>query len=45
MKGFFDYVPGSSYLHRLNPMTKLLLALMICITAFISANHLFLIMR
>ena len=44
MKGFFDYVPGSSYLHRLNPLTKLLLALMICIAAFISANHLFLIM-
>lgn len=44
MKGFFDYVPGSSYLHRLNPLTKLLLALMICIAAFISANHLFLVM-
>ncbi len=44
MKGFLDYIPGSSYLHRLNPLTKLILALMICIAAFISANHIFLVM-
>lgn len=43
MKGFLDYMPGNSFLHRLNPLTKLVLALMICIACFISENHVFLV--
>lgn len=41
MKGFLDYVPGRSFFHQLNPLVKLLLSLMISITAFISESHLF----
>ncbi len=44
MKSFLDYIPGYSFLHRMNPLTKLILALMICIAAFISTNHIFLVM-
>lgn len=40
MKGFLDYIPGNSVIHRLDPRTKLLLALMICIGCF-ACNNLF----
>ncbi len=43
MKGFLDYVPGNSFLHKLNPLTKLVLALMICVACFISENHILLV--
>lgn len=43
MKGFLDYVNGNSILHRLNPITKIILSLGICISAFISDSYLFLI--
>jgi len=43
MKGFLDYVPGKSFLHKLNPLTKLIIALCICISCFISLNHYFLV--
>ncbi len=36
MKGFFDFVPGDSFLHRLNPLTKLLFALALTVSCFIS---------
>lgn len=36
MRGFLDYVPGDSFLHRLNPLTKLLLSLMLCVACFVS---------
>ena len=41
MKISLDYVAGDSVLHRLNPITKLLLALIVCINCFISQNILF----
>lgn len=41
MGGFLDYIPGNSLLHRLNPLTKLLLSLLLCISCFISKNHFF----
>lgn len=41
MGGFLDYVPGNSLLHRLNPLTKLLLSLVLCISCFLSDNHIF----
>lgn len=34
MKGFLDYIPGESVIHRLDPRTKLLLPLMICVGCF-----------
>lgn len=43
MTGFLDYVPGTSFLHRLNPLTKLLLSLILCISCFINDRHLFVI--
>ena len=39
MNSFLDYVPGVSPLHRLNPLTKLGLALVLCISCFISRAH------
>ncbi len=39
MNGFLDYVPGMSLLHRLNPLSKLIISLVFCICSFISVNH------
>lgn len=38
MKGFLDYIPGNSIIHRLDPRTKLLLAFMICVGCFTCGN-------
>jgi len=43
MSGFLDYVPGNSFLHKLNPLTKLILAFLLCVSCFISENHFFVI--
>ncbi|UWG97178.1 energy-coupling factor transporter transmembrane protein EcfT [Dehalobacter sp. DCM] len=43
MSGFLDYVPGDSFLHRLNPLTKLMLSLVLCVTCFISDLHFYVI--
>lgn len=43
MKGFLEYAPGNSFFHRLNPLTKLLISLMISIAAFIGESHLFMV--
>jgi energy-coupling factor transport system permease protein len=43
MKGLLDYVPGNSPIHRLNPLTKLVLAFGLCAACFISSNHLFIL--
>ncbi|MDR2607848.1 MAG: energy-coupling factor transporter transmembrane protein EcfT [Treponema sp.] len=40
MSGLLDYVSGNSLLHRLNPLTKLLLAFGLCVSCFLSMNHL-----
>ena len=42
MYNLFQYVPGDSVIHRMNPITKLMLAIVICIAAFISGNLVFL---
>lgn len=44
MKGLLDYIPGNSFLHKMNPISKLLVALCLCITAFISSSYFFLIL-
>ncbi len=43
MKALFQYVPGNSLIHRLNPITKLLLTVVICAAAFITDNLVFLL--
>lgn len=43
MKNIFEYVAGKTVLHRLNPISKICLALCICIAAFASESILFLI--
>ena len=42
MHNLFQYVPGNSIIHRMNPITKIFLTIVICIAAFISGNLLFL---
>lgn len=43
MKGFFDYIPGNSIFHKMNPITKLFFAFIICASCFISSSIIFLI--
>ena len=43
MKGFLDYRPGDTVLHRLDPLTKLLLSLCICAACFLAENPVFLV--
>lgn len=43
MKGLLDYIPGNSVFHKMNPVTKLFFAFVICICCFISSNAYFLI--
>ncbi|MDR1288279.1 MAG: energy-coupling factor transporter transmembrane protein EcfT [Treponema sp.] len=41
MNGLLDYVPGNSVLHSLNPLSKLVLSLVLCMSCFISDSHFF----
>lgn len=38
MKGFLEYVPGDSFLHRLNPVAKLLASLLIIFACFVTPS-------
>ena len=42
MNNLFQYVPGNSVIHRMNPVTKIFLTIVICIAAFISGNLIYL---
>ena len=42
MNGFLEYVPGDSLLHRLNPVAKLVFAIVFAITCFCTGNLVFL---
>ncbi len=42
MNNLFQYIPGNSVIHRMNPVAKLTLAVVICIAAFLSGNLFFL---
>ena len=42
MKGFLDYLPGNSILHKLHPLAKLFIAVAICASAFVSSSYIFL---
>jgi len=43
MRGFLDYVQGHSFFHKLNPLTKLIMAFMICLSCFASESHVFIV--
>lgn len=38
MRGFLEYVPGESFLHRMNPVAKLICALLISVACFCTSN-------
>lgn len=42
MKGFLDYKPGDTVLHRLDPLTKLFLSICICASCFLAESPAFL---
>lgn len=42
MARFLEYIPGMSFLHRMNPLAKLACALLISIACFCSTNIIFL---
>ena len=42
MNGFLEYVPGDSLLHRLNPVAKLVFAVVFAIACFCTGNPVFL---
>ncbi len=44
MNGFLEYVPGDSFLHRLNPVTKVVFAIVFAIACFCTGNLVFLCM-
>lgn len=43
MKGFLDYLPGSSVLHRMHPLVKIFVSILICVASFCSSNPFYLI--
>ncbi len=38
MKGFLEYVPGNSFLHKMNPVSKLAAAFLLVIACFVTSN-------
>ncbi len=44
MSGVLNYTPGNTVLHRLDPRTKLLFSLLICVAAFASNQVIFLLL-
>lgn len=38
VKGFLEYVPGDSFLHRMNPVAKLICALLISVACFCTSS-------
>ena len=43
MNNLFQYVPGNSVIHRMNPVTKIFLTIVICVAAFVTDNLFFLL--
>ena len=43
MKGFLDYLPGSSVLHKMHPLVKIFVSILICAASFCSSNPFYLI--
>lgn len=42
MAGFLEYVPGNSFIHRMNPVAKIACALLISVSCFCTTNLVFL---
>lgn len=42
MKGFLDYLPGQSVLHKMHPLIKILVSILICAAAFCSSDYYYL---
>ena len=42
MKGFLDYLQGNSILHKMHPLVKIFVSILICAAAFSSSNYFFL---
>lgn len=42
MKGFLDYLDGTTVLHKMHPLVKILVAFLICAAAFTSSNFYYL---
>ena len=38
MNGFLEYVPGDSFLHKMNPVAKLLVSFIIVIACFVTKS-------
>ena len=43
MNGFLQYAEGNTIMHRLNPLTKLILSFFLCMSSFLSSSHIFLV--
>lgn len=43
MKGFLDYLPGSSVLHKMHPLIKIFVSILICAASFCSSNPFYLL--
>ena len=43
MKGFLDYLPGSSVLHKMHPLVKIFVSILICAASFCSSNPFYLL--
>lgn len=43
MKGFLDYLPGKSVLHKMHPFIKIFVSILICAASFCSSNYFFLL--
>ena len=43
MKGLMNYFPGDTFLHRMDPRSKILFSLMICVACFVTKNVYFLL--
>ena len=43
MKGFLDYLPGSSVLHKMHPLVKIFVSILICAASFCSSNYYYLL--
>ena len=42
MNHILQYIPGDSLIHRMNPITKIVLTMLICASAFITDHPLYL---
>lgn len=38
MKGMLEYSQGNSFIHKLNPLTKMILSFLLCLSSFMSGN-------